>query len=250
MLALAACGRIGFDAIDANGDVALLTYRDAVLADLPVGYWRLDDLDTTARDELGQTNGTYKGTCTHGVAGALANDPSVAVSFDGTTCYVELADAFNFVGTAPYSVEVWVSTTRTFTEHFFTRQDRSGLNPIDGYALLLGPQTTAYLERTVGGVDHTSSKVAIATDGTFTHVVGTYDGTALRLFVNGALAGAASADAMSLKPLSFVALIGVSDPATAYAWFLGVMDEVAVYDHALDPARIQLHHDIGVMGPR
>jgi hypothetical protein len=250
LLALAACGRIGFgETAPGDADAALLTYRDAVLADLPVGYWRLDDLDTTARDELGQTNGTYQGTCTHGVAGALANDPSVAVDFDGASCYVALADKFNFAGTAPFSVEAWVSTTKTTTEHFFTRQNRNGLAPLDGYALLLGPQNSAYLERTVGGVDHASSKSPIA-HGPFVHVVGVYSGSAQLLYVDGALVGAASADPASLNSISFVALLGVSDPAQNYGFFQGVLDEVAVYDHVLDPARIQLHHDIAVNGPR
>jgi len=30
---------------------------------------------------------------------------------------------------------------------------------------------------------------------------------------------------------------------------LGVLDEVAIYDHALCPERIKAHYDFGVLGP-
>src|ERR1041385_2347904 len=118
-LALAACGRINFDSRD-----ALVTYRDVVIADNPPAYWRLDDADSIARDETGRTDGTYMGTCTHHAPGLLANDPSPAVLFDGASCYITIADAFNFPGNAPYMVEVWVATTKPTIQHFFTRENR------------------------------------------------------------------------------------------------------------------------------
>ena len=50
-------------------------YRDAVLADSPVGYWRLAETTGAAVDTAGNAaGGTYNGGMTRGVPGALAND--------------------------------------------------------------------------------------------------------------------------------------------------------------------------------
>src|ERR1044071_4115224 len=59
------CGRIGFD--EQTPAPVLLTCRDAVLADAPVGYWRLGDPGGVgvARDETGRADGSYLGACEH-----------------------------------------------------------------------------------------------------------------------------------------------------------------------------------------
>src|SRR3954470_6299940 len=45
-----------------------VTYREAVIADAPIGYWRLGDTGAIARDEMGHFDGTYTGTgCAFGV---------------------------------------------------------------------------------------------------------------------------------------------------------------------------------------
>lgn len=85
---IVSCGRYDFRVVsDAPGAT---TYRAAVLADQPVAYWRLDDTDMIARDQLGTNAGTYSGGCTLSVPGAITSDSDTAVGFDGTTCEVDL----------------------------------------------------------------------------------------------------------------------------------------------------------------
>jgi hypothetical protein len=76
------CGRRGFVDSDASPIDAALAYRETVLADHPLAYWRLADSDITARDELGGDNGQYAGACTFGAPGAIAGN--AAVTFDGS----------------------------------------------------------------------------------------------------------------------------------------------------------------------
>jgi hypothetical protein len=48
-------------------------YREAVMADGPIGYWRLDEpAGTLARDETGQWDGTYVGDLAQGQPGAVS----------------------------------------------------------------------------------------------------------------------------------------------------------------------------------
>ena len=52
----------------------LLTYRDIILGDGPLAYWRLDDTGTTAADFTGNGHtGTLTGAITEGVAGVTAD---------------------------------------------------------------------------------------------------------------------------------------------------------------------------------
>src|SRR5262249_10151309 len=135
---LAGCGRYHFferDGGATNEGVvdADKTYRGLVLADHPIAYYRLDDIGATARDEMGMHDGTYLGACAR-VPGVLVNDSNGAVQFDGTTCYVDIVDAFNFAGTSSFTIEAWASFAPGAANynHLFTRQRRNGVGPLDG----------------------------------------------------------------------------------------------------------------------
>lgn len=246
------CGRIGFAEPDRGDaltpDQPITTYRELVLSDHPAGYWRLGDSGASAQDETGGPPGTYVGTCTHAVAGAVAQDPDPATRFDGASCYVALADAFNFPGNSPFSVEAWVSLQSANWGHVFTRQMRttSGNGPIDGFALLESP-TGVYFERTVATGNVASIQQVLAT-GQFYYVVGVYDGNAVQLYVDGAPIGLPTSAAAVMPTFSIGALIGVGAPSL-FAYVNGTIDEVAIYDHVLSPAEIAEHHDFGVNGP-
>ena len=57
-------------------------YRDTVLADHPISYWRLDETSgTTATDVQLANTGAYVGSPTLGQPGAIVGDPDTAVSF-------------------------------------------------------------------------------------------------------------------------------------------------------------------------
>jgi hypothetical protein len=77
---------------------------------------------------------------------------------------------------------------------------------------------------------------------TWVHVAGTYDGTALRIYVNGALnatkavTGTTCANA---EPLEIGAKNRTTPPATTEAYMDGRIDDVRVYDRALSAAEIK-----------
>ena len=241
------CGRLGFDVIP--GDDARMTYREVVLADAPVGYWRLGDSGPAARDEVGGDDGAFSNGCERAVDGALVGDPDPAVGFDGTLCQIELGDQpqLRFEGTSTFSLEVWVRrSTAPNYYHFITRETRNSSAPIDGYALFEdeAPDGAAVERAVAGNVVRTPG--GLLAPGRFVHVVGTYDGAELALFVDGNLVSSIP-DTRTMATFTNLPLLGVH--ATG-ARFAGVMDEIAIYDHALAPARIALHHEIGVAGPQ
>lgn len=93
------------------------TYSSVVLANAPVGYWRLGEAGgPTAFDSSGNgDDGTYFGNPTFGQPGAIANDPDTAIGLNGfgSGDYVEIPDPAAALFSQPTSglgltVEVWM----------------------------------------------------------------------------------------------------------------------------------------------
>src|SRR5207249_8077529 len=102
-----------------------VSYSPAVLADLPIGYWRLGESSgqTTASDASGNSHaGTYVNGPTLGVPGALAGDGDTAARFSAASSqYVTIANSSAFDVSA-LSVELWVKTSATTTMDLVKRQ--------------------------------------------------------------------------------------------------------------------------------
>ena len=249
----AGCGRVGFDpgadalgdASDA-GDARLFSYREAVLADLPVAYWRLADTAAMARDEVGQIDGTYIGTCTHRVA-PLILDADPAAGFDGSTCDIQLGTQLPvFAGNAPFTIEAWASISNNANyQIIFMHESRNAIDPIDGYALLNSPGG-AYFER-VTNLNNRATNAIVMQPNRAYHFAGVYDGATVYFYVDGAQAVPSLAAPTPMAAYTAQAFIGVSVMGTLFIG--GTLDEVALYDHALTPERIDLHHRIGLDGP-
>jgi hypothetical protein len=80
------------------------------------------------------------------------------------------------------------------------------------------------------------------TANTTYHVVGTFDGTNARLYVNASLAGGPTAATVSLA--TNFASIG-SDGSSPVEFYPGTIDEVAVYNYALSSTQISDHYTVG-----
>jgi hypothetical protein len=86
--------------------------------------------------------------------------------------------------------------------------------------------------------------------GAWHHAVATYDGGAGRLYLDGQRIGEVNV----ATPPALTGALHVGHRAaigeSGDAHFAGMIDEVAVYDRALDDARIRMHFDAGVSGVR
>ncbi len=221
----------------AANEACLDPYALAVLADHPIAYWRLDEApgDTTAHDLMHLVDGKYSGNCGFGAPGALSVD--AAVRFDGSTCWVTIDDVpqLRFPDHNPFTVEAWVSPEASFGmyQHVFTRESRSA-GPIDGYALLVIGSQIGQAERVVGSANAFAEENIAQT---FQHLAEVYDGADLYVYVDGV--GQSVAAPLSMTIFAMPEFIGASGPSSNQ--FLGVLDEIAVYDHALTQAQLQGH---------
>ncbi len=213
-------------------------YPAAVLADGPVGYWRLGEKSgTTAKDSSGHGHdGVIKGTVSLNEKGALTGDADTAFYFDGGgSSYVDLGNNFGFVGKAPFSIEAWVypqTTGRGFLGKANYTTNYVGYFLAEGGGALQFVRENAVCAWTSNTVSETA----------YSYVVGTFDGVNWTLYVNGKVVGTkAATNSISTIPDSF--LIGT---VTQWNTMVGWIDEVAVYDKALGAARITAHYNAGM----
>jgi hypothetical protein len=220
-------------------------YRDAVMADAPVLYWRLaETTGTTAADASGNgRSGTYYNTYTRGVASPLESETR-----DTATQFVTGLVTANAAtsATPAFSIEAWFRTDTIAGGRIigFGNNGTNVASTTTDRQLYMSPQG-----KVVFGMG--SKKVTIASASSYNnnawhHVVGTYSSTSgADLFVDGQLVASGNGAAANLTtgywriaaehPLSWP-----SAPTTNY--FAGSIDEAAVYGTNLSATRIQAHY--------
>jgi hypothetical protein len=227
--------------VEPGVDSAPSGYPAVVMADNPLAYYRLGDPPgtTVARDFSGNGHdGVISGQVTSGAAGAIKNDADTAMEFNGGS--ISLGNVFTFAGNAPFTIEAWAKPSTVDAIYRRLASKERSTAPRDGYSLWLVQQSagaTLGFERVITGTS-TSAVGPLPTTTGFVHVVGTYDGSAQALYVNGTRTDRfVAAPALNDEPGSF--LWGGTDNVTAP--FVGVLDEVAVYGTALSEGRIYAH---------
>jgi hypothetical protein len=230
------------------------SYAHAVLADLPVSYWRLAETSgTAAADRAGSNNATVAGGVTMGQQGAL-DDGTPAMSFDGidgsSVTAPNSASLAAINASTAMTMEAWVnpqslalpSGFRLF--YSFPGQPASYLGVYDA-----GGTPKFVVSLVINGVQRSFAAGPPVTTGSWYHVVATYDGAALTLSVNGSpvgqlpgLSGLVDIGAAGIK-------IGGYPMAGANLSFDGVVDEAAIYSHALSQAEVATHYALRTLAP-
>lgn len=238
-------------AIDAPPDSPPPAYRIEVLADMPVAYLPLDETSGIIAHDL--VEGGPAGDILGNVM--LDQEPPFpgagrAVAFDGTIGAIDLGNVFPFADNAAFSIELWAKMGANVQRQYFELISKwrsldgaieaSGWNFYYNGDNLDSPPVVSLTRERPGQTP--SGTYARSTLDVWHHLVGTYDGLAIRLYIDGAFVDQAS----SVKQLEALPLhleIGAGNGDPTQVSFLGVLDEVAIYDHELSPARIAAHYE-------
>jgi hypothetical protein len=223
------------------------SYKSAILVDSPQAYYRLGEASgTTANDSSGNGyNGTLSGTVTLSQAGALEQDTNKAMLFDGSSGYVALASGMSTSGYSALTVELWMNLANTsFGQNArILANDHTDSNN-KGFQLAVNAGGAGGFF----GLGFGSYQVGADFSGSFSantwyHLVATYDGTTIQLYVNGVANGSATVGG-SIAAAGFPINIG-RNPAYAGDYFPGTLDEIAIYSVALSASRVASHYVSG-----
>ena len=161
----------------------------AVLADEPrLYYWLEETAGSVAADVTGNSPGTFHGATKLGVPGLFPG--SRALDLDGTLGGIVANGEGNFEGTSPFTLELWFAPQPFGQDFFFlfSRYASEGGNR-NSYGVWMSPDYGLELERYIGGAKESARAPGFPADGAFHHLVATYDGGALRLYVDGSISG-------------------------------------------------------------
>lgn len=216
-------------------------YDGVVTGDSPAGYWRLGEgSGTTANDETSNNHdGTYEGDPTLGTSGLLADDSNTAITLDGTGDRVRIPDDAAW-DSDTLTLEAWVTTSANVLQQIVTRDgdtDRVWQFRMDADGKV---RVVFFISGSPIEVVGTS---AINDSGTH-HVVATYDGADIRVYVDGTEENS-SAQTGALDDGANDILIGARERNGPTEHWTGVMDEVAIFGDALTSAEVQQHYNAG-----
>jgi len=208
-------------------------------AQTPVNQWVFEPANvsgTTVSDQAGSLNGTIKGTVAWGTT---PNSLSLAGG-----SYVEISPAMNTAQMPQknITVEAWVKL-RSYgswpalvscvqDNGSFERGWCLGVNSSKFYWALAGDTTLNYM--------YAPSTFAL---NQWYHVVGTYDGTTMRLYVNGAQVASATSESGNINYATAPFVLGnYKDDNDNYPMD-GWMREAAMFNSTLTAAEVQARYD-------
>jgi hypothetical protein len=226
----------------------ILSFDAEVAADTPYLYAKLDeDSGTSFADSSGNgRTGTLAGTgATLNVAGPLANGDTGALEVTGAA-RVTFGDVADFAGTAAFSVELVFKPTavpnysRLVSKEAYDSGPMPNLN--NGWGLQLKPDYTAQFVRYLASAGD-YAEGGTATPNVFNHLVGTYDGTTMKLYLAGVqVASVASALSITNHAQVLSLLAANTSAGVPFNWATGVASRFAVYSSALSAARVLAHY--------
>ena len=224
-----------------SSNTARAGYITTVLADNPIALYHLAETSgTTMVDSIGGQNGTYSSGVTLNAAGPQPptfkglDFTNTAGQFDGTTNSKSVVPSITGLSNTTYSVEVFFKYSSIKLQYLFGRgsgaslsYDAIGLNNT-GLGFYNGAETNTF-----------ATPVGVSTNA-WHHLVFTRDGTAVKLYLDGAQVisvtstitfGTSSRMVLGDRPAD----LGTLNPA-------GFFDEFAIYNTALTPGQVTAHY--------
>jgi hypothetical protein len=217
---------------------------NTILADKPIGYWRLNENSgKIAYDLSGYNNhGSYIGSYSPNQTGALtgAGDSDNSTYFEGARVEIPHHSIFNF--TTGYSFTYWIKWNQGNGWDVAIAKD--SWDATLGWANYT-TNTTGYMRfsQTSGG--SVTSNIPLPV-GVWTHVAGVNrNGTGL-LYFNGTLVGTASVPIVN-APTSLLIGGRHTNDATGYTDpLVGHLDDVAIYNYPLSLTQILNQYNSGL----
>ena len=234
-------------------------YPSTILADKPLGYYRLEETGgaTTAVDS--SASGAYSGTYINnglspypiqGQPGIDTNSIELSAAAANIPDYVAVGYYPEFNQPGPFSFEVWARPTSVPTGGNY--RCPIGNSPAFGTATASGwyvyqtpdvPSELALVTPT-GDIFISTTNYTILN---WYYIAGTYDGTNMSFYLNGVLVGTQKASAYVANSVNNpnACVFAIGQRGDGYGNFDGDLDEAAFYTNALSAAQILNHYTVG-----
>lgn len=232
-----------------------MSYQSVVEGDSPWGYWQLGEASgTNAADSSGNSrNGTYTNSPTLGVTGPVSGTTAATFAAASSQYVAPPSTIFN---QAHATVEAWINVSAVPTSARLIAGCVNGLNNSTADKLLyIGTDGKLYFYAFDGAAKTTSAPTATVPTNQWVYVVGTADGTNLKLYVNASLAGSVAAGntytGYTVSNVYIAADSSTASPSNTgggILFFNGSIGQVAFYSVALTSTQITNHYNAATGG--
>ena len=195
-----------------------------------VAHWHFDEGNgTVAHDVDGGNTGTLGG-------GEAAKTPAwsfgCGLLFDGVDDLVKVpdSDALDLVGDK-LTIAGWVNRSSAGSGYIVKKADAS-----NGYRLWVTATGTLQFEILFSGTTKTVTSTTTLPVNQWKHITARYDGTELRVFIDGTIESATTAATGSLAATTEALWLGYYDATDHHLH--GHLDDVSIYDRALSDSKI------------
>lgn len=231
-------------ALPAASTIALSATSATSVASAPglvAAYGFNEASGTELNDSSGNTN---KGTIS-GASWNTAGRYGAALSFNGTSSRVDIPGTASLNLTTGMTMEAWVrpNVVPTGWRSILTKEKTGGLV----YGLYGNSDTNRPSAHVSIGWEQDTRGTAQLAVNTWTHLTGTYDGTNLRIYVNGVLA---STKMIGGSLPTSTGMLRIGGNVVWGEYFSGLIDEVRIYNRALSATEIQtdMNTPVGAAG--
>ncbi len=216
-----------------------ISYSNAVLASIPVGYWKLDENGgNIAADSSGYNHaGTYHNVSW--VSGPFSNTKAMDIHA-ASSSYVNISESgTTSLDISPYiTMEAWIKPTS-----YSVSGDRGMiLNKENAWEYGLQDGTGA-LQSALYTNTWAWRGSSVIPLNVWSHVVLTYDGSMVRHYVNGILVDSYSYTGILVKNDEDIRIGARGGDGGVSSFFEGGIAQVAVYNKALSADTIKQHYD-------
>lgn len=219
-------------------------YDNEVLAKSPLAWWKLNDASgsSTAADSSGNAHSGTPTSVTFGNTSEAVSG-NTSASFASASSSHILTSYNPALGTA-LTVEGWVNLNGLTQPTAFGRIIANSFSDFDSKGFELYHNGTSG-QFWIGNGTTNAGVIGGTVPATgWTHLAGTYDGSTIKLYVNGVLAGSTSFSGS--VPAGSATGIGIGyNPAYSGDFINGLIAECAVYGTALSATQIAAHYTAG-----
>jgi len=205
----------------------------------PVGYWNFDEgYGTTAYDSTGYKN---DGTIT-GATWVKNGKKGGALSFNGSSDYVQIADDESLNITDEIAISVWIKPelVQATAATIVSKGTLTGSDFVRDQNYFLHMSTNREIKITYGdGIDYQTETGSIISTDIWHHIVAILNGTNILLYIDGVLDDSWGQNYIPITGDGANLHIGMKSYIhSAYA-FNGLIDEVRIYDSALSADEVK-----------
>ena len=220
----------GNSTVSAAVNISISNSGPAIPAGLIAAYSFEEGSGTTTADASGQLNsGTLNGGATWSTAGKYGK----AVSFNGTSGMVTVADKASLDLTNAMTLSAWVNPSATGGWRTVILKEAAPALVYSLYSSDDASLPNAYVR--TGGTDKSVIGTGALPVNTWSHLAATYDGSNIRLYLNGALVKTTAATG---NMAASTGALRIGGNTIWGEYFAGLIDEAHVYNRALSAAEV------------